>query len=36
MIGANGVKYNMFLVDGADEAAFATKGIPVAGPIVNL
>ena len=25
MIGANGVRYNLYLVDGADPAAFAAK-----------
>ncbi|MBP3878508.1 MAG: type II glyceraldehyde-3-phosphate dehydrogenase, partial [Lachnospiraceae bacterium] len=36
MIGANGVKYNLYLVDGADEAAFAAKDIPVAGSFADL
>ena len=36
MIGANGVKYNLYLVDGADEAAFAAKDIPVAGSFDEL
>ena len=31
MIGANGVKYNVYLVDGADKDAFDEKDIPVAG-----
>ena len=36
MIGANGVKYNLYLVDGADKAAFDAKGIPVAGTFEEL
>lgn len=36
MIGANGVKYNLYLVDGADSAAFAAKDIPVAGTFEDL
>ena len=36
MIGANGVKYNLYLVDGADEAAFQAKDIPVAGSFADL
>ncbi|MGM9640353.1 MAG: type II glyceraldehyde-3-phosphate dehydrogenase [Faecousia sp.] len=36
MIGANGVKYNLYLVGGADEAAFAAKDIPVAGTFEEL
>ena len=36
MIGANGVKYNLYLVDGADKAAFDAKGIPVAGSFEDL
>ena len=36
MIGANGVKYNLYLVDGADEAAFAAKDIPVEGTFADL
>ncbi len=36
MIGANGVKYDLYLVDGADEAAFAEKKIPVAGSFADL
>ena len=36
MIGANGVKYNLYLVDGADKAAFETKDIPVAGTFEEL
>ena len=36
MIGANGVKYNLYLVDGADEAAFADAKIPVAGSFEEL
>ena len=31
MIGANGVEYKLYLVDGADKAAFDAKNIPVAG-----
>ena len=31
MIGANGVKYNLYLVDGADKSAFDAMEIPVAG-----
>ena len=36
MIGENGVKYNLYLVDGADEAAFCEKDIPVAGSFDEL
>ena len=36
MIGANGVKYNLYLVEGADEAAFAAKDIPVTGSFEDL
>ncbi len=36
MIGANGVKYNLYLVDGADKAAFDAQGIPVAGTFEDL
>ena len=36
MIGANGVKYDLYLVDGADTAAFDAKGIPVAGTFDEL
>ena len=36
MIGANGVKYNLYLVDGADKAAFEAKDIPVAGTFEDL
>lgn len=36
MIGANGVKYNLYLVDGADVNAFRAKDIPVAGSFENL
>lgn len=36
MIGANGVKYNLYLVDGADRSAFEDKGIPVAGTFEEL
>jgi len=36
MIGANNVKYDLYLVGGADEAAFAAKDIPVAGTFEDL
>ena len=36
MIGANNVKYNLYLVDGADKAAFEAQGIPVAGAFDEL
>ncbi len=36
MIGANGVKYNLYLVDGADRAAFDAAKIPVAGTFEEL
>ncbi len=36
MIGANNVKYNLYLVDGADKAAFEAQGIPVAGTFEDL
>lgn len=36
MIGANGVKYNLYLVDGANKDAFAAKDIPVAGSFEDL
>ena len=36
MVGANGVKYDLYLVDGADRAAFAAKDIPVAGTFADL
>lgn len=36
MIGVNGVKYDLYLVDGADTGAFAEKDIPVAGPFEEL
>ncbi|MBQ6196223.1 MAG: type II glyceraldehyde-3-phosphate dehydrogenase [Lachnospiraceae bacterium] len=36
MIGANDVKYNLYLVDGADPAAFAKYDIPVAGTFEDL
>ncbi len=36
MIGANGVKYDLYLVGGADEAAFAQRDIPVAGSFEDL
>ena len=36
MIGENGVKYNLYLVDGADKAAFEAADIPVAGTFAEL
>ncbi|MBQ1772539.1 MAG: type II glyceraldehyde-3-phosphate dehydrogenase, partial [Clostridia bacterium] len=36
MIGANGVKYDLYLVDGADKAAFDKYDIPVAGTFEEL
>ena len=36
MIGANGVEYKLYLVDGADKAAFDEKKIPVAGTFEDL
>ena len=36
MIGANGVEYKLYLVEGADKAAFDAKGIPVAGSFEEL
>ena len=36
MIGANGVEYKLYLVDGADATAFAAKDIPVAGSFEDL
>ena len=36
MIGANGVEYKLYLVEGADKAAFDAKGIPVAGTFEDL
>ena len=36
MIGANNVKYKLYLVDGADKAAFNAEGIPVAGTFEEL
>jgi len=36
MIGANGVKYNLYLVDGADKGAFEALDIPVAGTFEDL
>lgn len=36
MIGAAGVTYKLYLVGGADKAAFAAKGIPVAGSFEEL
>ena len=36
MIGANGVKYNLYLVDGADQSKFDALGIPTAGSFEDL
>jgi glyceraldehyde-3-phosphate dehydrogenase, type II len=36
MVGANGVTYNLYLVNGADSEAFAAKKIPVAGSFEDL
>ena len=36
MIGAGGVRYSLYLVDGADPAAFAARDIPVAGTFEDL
>ncbi|MDO4616776.1 MAG: type II glyceraldehyde-3-phosphate dehydrogenase [Lachnospiraceae bacterium] len=36
MIGANGVEYKVYLVDGADKAKFDEAGIPVAGTFEEL
>ena len=36
MIGANHVRYNLFLVDGADRAAFEKRDIPIAGTFEDL
>ena len=36
MIGANGVRYNLYLVDGADQSKFDELGIPVAGSFEEL
>ena len=36
MIGANGVEYKLYLVDGADKEAFAKADIPVAGTFEEL
>ena len=36
MIGANGVKYDLYLVDGADKSAFDALGIPTAGTFEEL
>lgn len=36
MIGANNVKYDLYLVDGADKATFEAKDIPVAGSFEEL
>ena len=33
---SNGVKYNLYLVDGADEEAFKAADIPVAGSFADL
>jgi len=36
MIGANNVRYDLYLVDGADKSAFDALGIPVAGTFEEL
>ena len=36
MIGANNVKYNLYLVNGANEEAFKAADIPVAGTFEEL
>lgn len=36
MVGANGVNYHLYLVEGADAAAFAEKDIPVSGTFEDL
>lgn len=36
MIGENGVRYNLYLVDGANPAEFEALGIPVAGSFEDL
>ena len=36
MIGANGVEYKLYLVDGADPEKFKEAGIPVAGTFAEL
>ncbi|MBR7082169.1 MAG: type II glyceraldehyde-3-phosphate dehydrogenase [Oscillospiraceae bacterium] len=36
MIGANGVKYDLYLVDGADKSSFDALGIPTAGTFEEL
>jgi len=36
MIGANGVRYDLYLVDGADREAFSALDIPVAGSFEDL
>ena len=36
MIGVNGVKYNLYLVQGADKSAFDALDIPVAGTFEDL
>ena len=36
MIGANNVKYNLYLVDGADKSAFDEMDIPVTGSFEEL
>ncbi len=36
MLGVNGIPYNLYLVEGADKAAFDALGIPVAGSFEDL
>lgn len=36
MVGANGVTYDLYLVEGADENAFRDKDIPIAGTFEEL
>ena len=36
MIGANNVRYRLYLVEGADPSAFEAQGIPVAGSFEDL
>lgn len=36
MVGVNGVTYNLYLVDGADQASFAALDIPVSGTFEAL
>ena len=36
MVGENGVKYNLYLVDGADKAGFDSLDIPTAGSMEDL